>query len=146
MSESSNSKNRNKSQSSDDEWIGELIWSLAKAAGHLLWWAMLFPAISVPIIISGIVALRFGVRAGMVTTTALAVGYGVWAWLDARSFEAWIVAPVRRRWLIWWRYRRCWASVCTLHGLTAKLGERTLVPVLRAVQIGHHTEVLDLEW
>jgi len=115
-----------------------------KAAGHLLWWAMLFPAISVPIIISGVAGIRFGVRAGMVTSIALVVAYGVWAWLDERSFEAWIVAPVRRRWLIWWRYSRCWESVCTLHGLTAKLGERILVPVLRAVQIGRHTDVLDL--
>ena len=122
----------------------ELIWSLVKAAGHLLWWAMLFPAISVPIIISGVVGIRFGVRAGMVTTFVVIVTYGLWAWFDQKSFESWVVQPVRRRWLIWWRYSRCWESVCTLHGLTAKLGERTLVPVLRAVQIGRHTDVLDL--
>ena len=144
MSGSSNSKSSSNSQSCDDEWIGELIWSLVKAAGHLLWWAMLFPAISVPIIISAVVGIRFGVRAGMVTSIAVIVTYGLWAWFDQKSFESWVVEPVRRRWLIWWRYSRCWESVCTLHGLTAKLGERTLVPVLRALQIGHHTDVLDL--
>ena len=46
--------------------------------------------------------------------------------------------------LTWWRYTRRWESVCTLHGLTANLGERRLVPVLRSVQIGQHTDVLEL--
>ena len=50
MSSTSNRKNSNSGRSPDDEWIGELIWTLVKAAGHLLWWAILFPAISVPII------------------------------------------------------------------------------------------------
>jgi hypothetical protein len=131
MSGSSNSKSSNKSQSCDEEWIGDLIWSLVKAAGQLLWWAMLFPAISVPILISVFVVIRFDLRAGMVTTFVVTLAYGLWAWFDQKSFESWAVQPVRRRWLMWWRYSRCWEPVCTLHGLTAKLGERTLVPVLR---------------
>lgn len=52
------------------------------------------------------------------------------------------VNTVRQRWLSWWRYHRNWASVCSLHGLTARLGDRTLVPALRSVQIGSHTDVL----
>ena len=49
---------------------------------------------------------------------------------------------MRQRWLSWWRYGRTWESVCTLHGLTARLGERTLVPALRSVRIGSHADVL----
>ena len=51
--------------------------------------------------------------------------------MEPSSFTAWVIAPVRQRWLSWWRYSRNWESVCTLHGLTARLGDRTLVPALR---------------
>ena len=144
MSSTSNGKNSNNSQSPDDEWIGELIWTLVKAAGHLLWWAILFPALSVPVIVSGAVGIQFGGRAALVTSVVFIAAYVAWAWGDTKSFDAWVAAPVRRRWLTWWRYPRRWESVCTLHGLTANLGERHLVPVLRSVQIGQHTDVLEL--
>jgi S-DNA-T family DNA segregation ATPase FtsK/SpoIIIE len=72
----------------------------------------------------------------------LSVAYVVWAWVDAGSFRGWVTEPVRRRWLTWSRYTRTWESVCTLHGLTATLGERTLVPTLQSVRIGKTTDVL----
>jgi len=53
-----------------------------------------------------------------------------------------VTDPVRQRWLSWWRYRRTWESICTLHGVTARLGERILVPALRSVRIGNHVDVL----
>lgn len=34
--------------------------------------------------------------------------------------------------------------MCTLHGLTTRLGERTLVPALQSVRIGRHADVLGL--
>src|ERR1035441_9269258 len=40
------------------------------------------------------------------------------------------------RWRIWWIYRRRWPAICALHGLTASLTGRTLVPPLRSVTIG----------
>ncbi|EUA42071.1 plasmid transfer domain protein [Mycobacterium xenopi 4042] len=48
----SNNKNGNNSQSNDDDWITDLILALFKALGYLLWWAVLFPAVSIPIIAS----------------------------------------------------------------------------------------------
>lgn len=32
--------------------------------------------------------------------------------------------------------------MCALHGLTARLGERTLVPAVVSVRIGRHVDVL----
>jgi S-DNA-T family DNA segregation ATPase FtsK/SpoIIIE len=142
MSNTSNRKNRNTSQSSDDDWIGELIWALVKAAGQLLWWAVLFPALSIPVVVSVWVAIADGARAGLLTAVLAAAAYIGWAVVEPSSFTASVTAPVRQRWLSWWRYGRNWESVCTLHGLTARLGERTLVPALRSVQIGSHTDVL----
>lgn len=140
----SNNKGTNNTQSNSDKWIEDLIMSLFKAAGYLLWWAILFPTISVPIVACIAVAITHGARAGLITALAVSAGYTAWAWLDHRSFHALVSDPARRRWLTWWRYTRGWNSVCTLHGLTAKLGERTLTPTLQSVQIGTHTDVLQL--
>jgi S-DNA-T family DNA segregation ATPase FtsK/SpoIIIE len=140
----SNNKNTNNSQSNDDDWIIDLVLSLFKAAGYLLWWAVLFPAISIPIIASVAIVITHGPRPGLIIGIAFAAAYAGWVWLDPRSFHGWVTEPVRRRWLTWSRYTRAWESVCTLHGLTATLGERTLVPTLLSVRIGKATDVLAL--
>ncbi|GLV09202.1 MULTISPECIES: FtsK/SpoIIIE domain-containing protein [Mycobacterium] len=142
MSNTPNRNNRNTNQASDDDWVGELIWGLVKAAGQLLWWAILFPVLSIPVIVSIWVAIAHGPGAGLLTAGLAAAAYIGWAVVEPSSFTAWVSGPVRQRWLSWWRYRRTWESVCTLHGLCAKLGERTLVPALRSVRIGHHADVL----
>ncbi|MGO8965540.1 FtsK/SpoIIIE domain-containing protein [Mycobacterium sp.] len=142
MSNTSNRKNRNTSQSPDDDWIAELIWALVKAAGQLLWWAILFPALSIPAIITIWVGIAHGTRAGLLTAAVAVAAYTGWAVVEPSSFTAWVSDPVRQRFLSWWRYGRTWESMCTLHGLTARLGERTLVPALRSVRIGSHADVL----
>jgi hypothetical protein len=62
MSDSPNTKRGTGSQRSNDDWIVELtvelIWAMLKAAGYLLWLAILFPAISVPAFISLTMMLR----------------------------------------------------------------------------------------
>jgi len=142
MSNTSNPNNRNTNQASDDDWIGELIVGLVKAAGQLLWWAILFPVLSIPVIVSIWVAIGHGPRAGLLTAGLAVAAYIGWAVVEPSSFTAWVTDPVRQRWLSWWRYRRTWESICTLHGVTARLGERILVPALQSVRIGNHTDVL----
>ena len=138
----SNNKNTNNTQSDNDDWLGDLVMSLFTAAGYLLWWAVLFPAIRLPIIASLALGITHGPRGGIVCAIVFCAGYAGWAWLDPRSFRSWVTEPVRRRWLTWSRYTRAWESTCTLHGLTAKLGDRTLTPTLRTVTIGRTTDVL----
>jgi S-DNA-T family DNA segregation ATPase FtsK/SpoIIIE len=138
----SNNKNTNNTGLNDDDWLGDLVMSLFTAAGYLLWWAVLFPAISIPIIASLTLGITHGPRAGLIWAALCSVGYAGWAWLDPASFRAWVTEPVRRRWLTWSRYTRSWESTCTLHGLTATLRERTLTPTLRTVTIGRTTDVL----
>jgi len=144
MSLSSNTKHSNGSQRSNDEWIVVLIWSLFKAAGYLLWLAILFPAISVPALISFAMTMRYGFGAGMLTAIGIAAGYGAWASIDAKSFDSWITQPMRQQVASWWRYTRKWESVCALHGLTARYQDRTHTPELRSVWIGKHTDVIDV--
>jgi S-DNA-T family DNA segregation ATPase FtsK/SpoIIIE len=138
----SNSKNTNNTESNNDDWFGDLVTSLFTAAGYLLWWAVLFPAISFPIIASLALGITHGPRAGLICAIVCSVGYVGWGWLDPASFRGWVTEPVRRRWLTWSRYTRTWESTCALHGLTATLRERTLTPTLRTVTIGRTTDVL----
>lgn len=144
MSNTPNRKNHNTNQSAEDDWIGELIIGLVKAAGKLLWWAILFPVLSIPATVALWAAVSHGARAGVLTAAVEVAAYIGWAVLEPSSFSRWVTNPVRQRFWAWWRYRRNWASVCTLHGLTAKLGERTLVPTLQSVRIGRHADVLCL--
>lgn len=140
----SNNKHTNNTASDHDDWFEDLILSLAKAAGYLLWWSILFPTISIPIIASLAIAITHGPRPSLIAAIVFGAAYAGWAWLDPRSFHAWVNEPVRHRWLTWSRYTRSWESVCSLHGLTARLGDRTLVPTLQSVHIGKTTDVLAL--
>jgi S-DNA-T family DNA segregation ATPase FtsK/SpoIIIE len=144
VSQSPNTKRGTGLHRSNDEWIVDLIWALFKAAGYLLWLAILFPAISVPAFISLAVMLCYGVGAGMLTVVGLGAFYGFWASLDPASFDSWIAGPMRQRFHAWWRYTHTWESVCALNGLTARHQDRTLTPLVRSVWIGAHTDVIDL--
>jgi S-DNA-T family DNA segregation ATPase FtsK/SpoIIIE len=114
----------------------------AKAIGLLLWWSVLFPLISGPLIATLIVTVTLGWPLGLALAVLCSIGYGLWAHLDQESFDTAVLDPVRQRWQRWWRYTRAWDAVCTLHHLTATLGERTLIPQLRSVSISATTDVL----
>ncbi|WP_057003420.1 FtsK/SpoIIIE domain-containing protein [Mycobacterium kyorinense] len=142
MSNTPNRKNHNNNPSPDDDWTGELIMAFVKAAGHLLWWAILFPVLSIPAAVALCVTVSHGTRAGLVTAAVEVAAYLGWSVCEPSSFDRWVTNPLRQRFLAWWRYHRNWESVCALHGLSARLGERTLVPAVVSVRIGHHADVL----
>lgn len=144
MSNTPNRKHHNNNPSPDDDWIGELIVGSVKVTGQLLWWAILFPVLSIPATVALWAAVSHGATAGALTALVEAAAYIGWAVLEPSSFTRWVTNPVRQRFWAWWRYHRSWASVCALHGLTAKLGERTLVPAVVSVRIGRHADVISL--
>lgn len=92
-----NRKNHNNNQSPDDDWVGELIWALAKAAGYLLWWAILFPALSVPAAAAIWMAIAHGVNAGLLTAAVEVAAYIGWSVWEPSSFDRWVSAPLRQR-------------------------------------------------
>jgi DNA segregation ATPase FtsK/SpoIIIE, S-DNA-T family len=145
MSPASKSNGSNTSHSTESEWdetITIVVMALAKAVGVLAWWSILFPMISLPAIASLVVGFRFGSIFGVVVAAISVVGLIVWSQVSPDSFDEWVTAPMRSRWRTWWVYRHPWTAVCTLHGLTAVLGERTLVPTLRSVTIGNTCDVV----
>lgn len=142
MSNTPNRKSHNTNHSADDDWIGDLIIGVVKAVGQLLWWAILFPVLSIPATVALWAAVSHGARAGLVTAAVEVAAYIGWSVCEPASFTRWVTNPVRQRFWAWWRYGRNWASVCALHGLSARLGERILVPAVVSVRIGRHTDVL----
>ena len=89
-----------------------------------------------------VVTVFAGLWSGVIVAVLAAVGYWLWSALEGASFDRLVRDPMRESWLTWWRYKRSWERVCTLHHLTAALGERTLAPALQSVTIGATTDIL----
>lgn len=135
--------NTSRSTESDgDETVTLIVLALAKGLCVLVWWSVLFPMISIPALASLWVGLRYGAGFGVLLAAASGLGLVAWSRLSPVTFGDWVTARLRSRWLTWWIYRRRWTAICTLHGLTATLGDRALVPALRSVTIGATSDVL----
>lgn len=134
----------NSGQSTADQLFEDILLMLAKLAGLLGSWTVRFPVLSLPIIIVAWASAWLGWGGGLVVAGVYALIYIVWTLVDPAGFRAASWLPVRTAYLTWWRYKHAWAQVCTLHGLTATLGERTLVPRLRSVRIGTATDTLNI--
>ena len=136
------SRGSNNSENVVDDLIETMLVGTAKAVGWLAWWGVRFPFASTPIVIALSASVLAGWRLGVVVAVVYAIGYGLWWYLDRESFHRVVWQPIQQSWLTWWRYKRSWEHVSTLHGLTARLGERTLVPRLQWVNIGATCDVL----
>jgi S-DNA-T family DNA segregation ATPase FtsK/SpoIIIE len=89
-----------------------------------------------PALASVWVGVRFGPVFGLVLAVICGLALAAWSQLAPASFQHWVTARMRIQWRIWWVYRHRWRAICTLHGLTAKLDDHTLVPSLDSVSIG----------
>src|SRR6516165_1988372 len=138
----SSTNNKNNTQSSGEDWVGELIWSILVAAGRLLWWGARFPLLGAPVAVAAGVACWQGINAGFLTLVGFIALYALWGFVDENSLQRWVIDPPTHNAQTWWRYRRRWEHICSLHGLTAKLGDRQLIPALLGVHIGDHTDIL----
>jgi S-DNA-T family DNA segregation ATPase FtsK/SpoIIIE len=125
-----------------DETIATIVVVLAKGVAVLAWWSVLFPMLSIPTLASIWIGFHYGPVFGLVVATVSVLALAAWWQLSPKSFQQWVTQPIRTRWRIWWVYRNRWTAICTLHGLTAKLDERTLVPALCSVTLGTTSDVL----
>ena len=142
MADSTRSRGGNKSESATDALVETMLVGVAKLIGLLAWWAVRFPLVSTPIAVALAATALSGWRFGVVVIVVCAIGYGLWCHLDGESFHRLVSDPLGESWMAWWRYKRSWEHVSTLHGLTARLGERTLIPLLQSVTIGATVDVL----
>jgi S-DNA-T family DNA segregation ATPase FtsK/SpoIIIE len=142
VADSTRSRSGNKSESATDALVETMLVGAAKLIGLLAWWAVRFPLLSTPIAVALAATALSGWRFGVVVIAVCAVGHGLWCHLDGESFHRLVWDPLRESWMAWWRYKRSWEHVSTLHGLTARLGERTLIPLLQSVTTGATVDVL----
>ena len=142
MADSTKSRGANKPESATDALIETTLVTAAKLIGLLAWWAVRFPLVSTPIAVVLTATVLAGVRLGIAVTVVCAISYGLWCYVDRESFHRLVWDPLRESWMTWWRYKRSWEQVCTLHHLTAILNDRTLIPPLQSVTIGATVDVL----
>ena len=107
------------SNSSDDDWVGELLVGVVKATSiGMFRFALRWPDIATVLTVFAVTGVLGGLRWACVLTTVCAVGVWGWrlGWPD--SYERLIGKPVadyRRTYLV---YRRRWRTICEHHGLT----------------------------
>jgi S-DNA-T family DNA segregation ATPase FtsK/SpoIIIE len=134
--------NSHSTESDIDDTLTIILVALAKGLGVLAWWSVLFPMISIPTIASMWIGLRYGPVFGLVLAAVSGLALAAWSQLWPASFQQWVTQRIRTRWRTWSIYRHRWTAICTLHGLTAKLDQSTLVPALRSVTIGATSDVV----
>lgn len=136
-------------QSSSDDLITEIIvagfrlaWFLIRRTVSLIWWAILFPMFSLPILLTVCALIVSGWQAAVVVGALCAAGLLVWRIFDPASFHRLVSFRLwarRRRHRV---YQHPWAAVCALHGLTTILDGHPVIPRLRRIRIDQATDVL----
>lgn len=124
-------------------------WRLARVAVLLarraLRVAAAVPSVSVPTLLLIFVALRYGSVAVTLCCTITFAMLSAWLIVHKTSFRKYVILPTRRQLISWWRYARTWQTVCSVHGLTKRVGDREFKPALRSVRIGKHIDELVLQ-
>ncbi|GAB3800975.1 FtsK/SpoIIIE domain-containing protein [Humibacter antri] len=121
--------------------VAVLLWRLIRLVVGLVWWAVLFPTLSLP---AGLVTLTWWKR-GWIDAASVAVLFIVvlvsWRLMHPPSWRAAVTARIRARWRRW-RYRKTWSALCALNGLAPVLDGTPLVPKLKKIRITRATDVL----
>jgi len=118
------------------------VWDLIKATAVMLWWAVLYPMLSVPVLGCAAMWRLLGWPVATAVAVVSAVGLAGWRVCCPRSWHRWVSGRIWKRWRRWRIYRRPWATTCALHGLTATLDDHVLIPALRSVRIGEVTDTI----
>ena len=124
--------------------IGRAMIAVVVAGFRLIWWAVLFPMVSVPAGLSVAVGWFHGWPLGIGVAGVAVAGMVLWRVSSPQTFERWLTGRIRSRWLTWVRYSRRWATVMAACQLTkADLNDRLIVPRLVGVRIGESLDVVE---
>lgn len=129
--------------------IGKAFFYALEAAvvgvAHVVWWAVLYPMLSVPLAGAGVLwwwqGWPYGVGA-VAFSGALWVAW--WAWWPG-SWRRWVSGRIRGRYLGWKRYRVGWNSTLALNSLTQVLDTGVLTPRLAKIEVGDTADVLTVK-
>lgn len=121
--------------------IGLLVLQLLKLLAVIVWWAVLFPMVSMPL--GGAVAagLLLGWSYGFALVGGFIAAMVAWRLRSPRTFQRWITGRARTRLLSWWRYRCRWTQRLTACKLTIPADDgKNFVPRLLGVVIGQSSD------
>ncbi|MFQ6398955.1 hypothetical protein ACLMAJ_36655 [Nocardia sp. KC 131] len=118
------------------------VWSTMLGIGVAVWWAVLFPMVSIPLLAAAAVGVVLGWVWGVVVVGVSISGMVLWRRRSPQTFEQWITSRARTRCFTWFRYRRRWAKLLTACNLTIAREDRTFVPRLLSVEIGETVDRL----
>ncbi|MEV6388789.1 cell division protein FtsK [Nocardia xishanensis] len=119
-----------------------LLEALVLGLAHLLWWALLFPMISLPIAAAGAAWWFLGWPVGAGVAGCSVAGWVMWWAFWPSSWRRWVWGRMRTRYLSWKRYKRRWKTLTAIHGLTKILDNGVQTPVLVKVDIGDTADEL----
>ncbi|WP_107659556.1 hypothetical protein [Nocardia suismassiliense] len=118
------------------EALAMLVWLTLKAAVVALWWAVLFPVVSVPVAGALAAGLFIGWPWSVVVVGVSIAGMVLWRRRSPETFERWLTGRARARFLRWWRYRLRWDKRLESCKLTVSRDGSTFVPRLLMAEIG----------
>lgn len=126
------------------DWQWRLAWKTTLLLGHVLRVAAALPSLSLPVLFFSLLAINYGLVAVLLCGGTVVAFCGTWSAVHKRTFQTYVALPVQQQVLSWWRYARTWHTVCAVHGLTKRAGDREFRPTLQGVRIGKHVDELDL--
>ncbi|WP_405161892.1 hypothetical protein OG203_37150 [Nocardia sp. NBC_01499] len=111
-------------------------WQILKAGVVTVWWAVLFPMVSIPVAGAVAAGLFFGWPWAVVVVGVSIAGMVLWRAKHPETFERWLTGRARARFLRWWRYRLRWDKRLDACKLTVAGEASTFVPWLLMAEIG----------
>ncbi|QIS09391.1 hypothetical protein [Nocardia arthritidis] len=109
---------------------------LIKLVAVLVVWVVLFPMVSVPVAAAVVVGVLVGWGAGVAVGGVWVAGMVLWRVRSPQTFERFLTARARSRFLRWWRYTRRWDKLMDACGLAITRDDITRTPVLTVARIG----------
>ncbi|WP_280251559.1 FtsK/SpoIIIE domain-containing protein [Nocardia abscessus] len=119
---------------------------IALAYGLVLcvWWAVLFPMLSLPVVVSVGLGVWLGWPFGAVAGVVSVAGWGLWWWRWPVSFRRRVSGRIAARFRKWARYTQRWKTVTAMSGLTLELDTRVKTPAIMRAETGHVVDVLEV--
>ena len=109
---------------------------------RLVVWAVLFPMLSVPIILTSAAGETGGPTAAAAVGLACLMILAGWRLRHPASFHRLVSGRIWKRWRRWSTYRRPWRHLCAMHGLTVVLNDHVAVPKLHRVKVGYASDAV----
>jgi DNA segregation ATPase FtsK/SpoIIIE, S-DNA-T family len=120
----------------------QLTWAVFKFKLRLIVWAVLFPMLSLPILLTSAAGKRGGPPASMAVALASLMILAGWRLRFPESFHRLVSGRIWKRWRRWSTYRRPWRHLCAMHGLTVVLNNHVSVPKLHRVRVGYASDAV----